>query len=96
MIVRCRDLCGDSYGQLEGAGAVVYLHARLVPAFRSGGDGRRIRLGFEFMVWRQRWLSFGGGGGDSGYTSRSCRDGVSYLWLFRMPGNQILCSSGTD
>ena len=36
-------LCGDSYRQLEGAGAVVYLHVHLAFAFRSGGDGRRIR-----------------------------------------------------
>ena len=88
MIVRCCDLCGDSYGQSERAGAAVYLHARLVPAFRSGGGGGggRIRLGFDFLVRQQRWLSFGGGG-DNAF--RSCRDGVSYLWVYRMPGNQF-------
>ena len=88
MIVRCRDLCSDLYGQSERAGAAVYLHARLVPAFWSGGDGGggRIRLGFDFLVRRQRWLRFGGGG-DNAF--RSYRDGVSYLWVYRMPGNQI-------
>ena len=86
MIVRCRDLCGDSERRSEGVDTAVYLHARLVLAFRSGGGGRRIRLGFDVLVWRQRWFRFGGGG-DNAF--RSCRDRVSYLWIFRMPGNQI-------
>ena len=88
MIVRCRNLCGDSYGQSDRTGAAVYLHARLVPAFRSdgGGGGGRVRLGFDFLVRRQRWLSFGGGG-DNAF--RSCRGSVSYLWVYRIPGNQI-------
>ena len=83
MIVRCRDLCGDSYGQSERAGTAVYLHARIAPAFWSGGGGGggRIRLGFDFLVRRQRWLSFGGS--DDNYF-RSCSDGVSYLWVFQM------------
>ena len=88
MIVRCRNLCGDSYAQSEKVGAAVYLHARLVSAFRSGegGGGGRIRLGFDFLGRQQLWLSFGGSG-DNYF--RSCRDGVSYLWVFRMPGIQI-------
>ena len=93
MIVRCCDLCGDSYGQSERAGAAVYLHARLVPAFRrgGGGGGGRIRSGFDFLVWRQRWLSFGGSG-DNYFCS--CRDGVSYLWVYRMTGNQMSLGVG--
>ena len=95
MIERCRDFRGDLYRQSDGADAAVHLQARLVPAFRSSDGVRRIRLGFDFLVWRQRRLSFGGGGGDA---FRSCRDRVSYMWVFRMlwdvTRNVDLCNSG--
>ena len=78
MIVRCCDLCGDSYRQSEGAGAAVYLRARLVPA--SGAvAGEADKVGLRFWVWRHRWFSFGGGG-DNNF--RSFRGSVSYLWVF--------------
>ena len=58
---------------------------RLVPA--SGAvAGEADKVGLRFLVWRQRWFSFGGGS-DNNF--RSFRGSVSYLCVFLMPGYQI-------